>query len=252
MFDIEDNSSRNCRLLFWGGLSLVFILALYLRFTGIEWGIPSAEFPHVPFHPDEDWVMKVLRSVSFTPKNWSPLEAYREGVLMHHLWLLLALFMKGVGILTHLPHEIQLQSADYGRLMWAGRCLNVLLDTASIGVIGLIVSKITKGNRLAVFIATLIFALFPFEVIYAHYLRPHAASNFFALLVVYACLFLKGQVSSSPAQIRRVGCLLGIAVAARYTSIYLCGLPALVFFAESYSEVRGNLKTVFQAVGAVF
>ena len=69
---------------------------------------------------------------------------------------------------------------------------NVFFDVCSILLIYLIVMKMVRSKRAALF-GALLFALFPFEIMHSHYMRPHILGNTFVCLVIYSSLFIYEQ-----------------------------------------------------------
>jgi dolichyl-phosphate-mannose-protein mannosyltransferase len=221
----------------WALLIAIVALGAALRLTGITWGVPTAASPHVPFHPDEPWAMQVLGQIDPGRGDLDPEEAHREGTLSYHLWYATAAALRAAGVVDKLPHELRGFDRDYARILIAGRIVTVLFGLGTI-VIVFLAARRMAARPLAAVLAALLIAVTPFEVVYAHYLRPHVIADFFVALAIYAATFL--AASRRPIPHLLVGLACGLATAARYNVVLVALVPIAVVGWRELVARRGD------------
>ena len=230
----------------WVALAGIVALAAVLRFTGLRWGIPTPEIPHYAFHPDEAWAMDVLKEIDVATGRFNPVSAHSEGTFPFYLWTLAALVARGLGLISQLPSGIVGYGVDYRRVLYLGRAVGVVADLASVALIYLTILKIVKDRNSAL-LGALIFAIFPFEVIYAHYLRGHVIANFFTVLTIYLSTWLYEREDTRV--LVAAGMAAGIAAGTRYPAAMALGIPiAFLFYKRAVVEkgLRLDLKSVWR------
>ncbi len=227
-------------------LGVVLVLGAVLRFTGLHWGIPTEALPHVPFHPDETWAMDVLKQISLSTGQLNPRSAHSEGTLAFYVWTGAALAARLLGVVSHMPSEISDFGRDYQRILYLSRVVVVLFDLGSIVLVYLTVLKITRDRRGALF-GAFIFAIFPFEIVYSHYIRSHVVANFFIVLSAYLSMFLVEREDKR--QLIAVGMVSGFAAATRYPAGLVLGVPiALLVYKKLIVErgLRRGIKGIWE------
>lgn len=223
---------------------LILALAASLRFIGIGWGIPTSDIPHLPFHPDEVWVMDNLKEIHLEKGDWNPETAHAEGTFSYFLWTGEALLLKELGIITEMPGDIHTYNRDYARILLAGRVVTAFIDLLSLLFIYLTLRCISK-NKSTPLIGALIFALIPYEVIHSHYMRGHIIANFFEVLVIYFSFRLYEMNGTLLYSI--VGFFSALAAATRYQMVVVLILPVLVHLQKS-DLLKGIRDLSFPAV----
>jgi len=212
----------------------ILLLGSVLRCIGLTWGIPTRTIPHLLSHFDEDTVMSSLAQVDLEKGDWNPEWSHIEGPLNYYIWVGQTALMKAFGIIEKMPNEFSdFGDPDYFRIVLAGRVSTVFFGVCSILLVYLIVMKMIGSRRAALF-GALLFALFPFEVMHCHYMRPHTLGNTFIALVIYASLFLYDERDRIWSYIL-LGLILGLAVVTRY-NLLPCGIiPYAVFLYRRFT-----------------
>jgi hypothetical protein len=172
--------------------ALVLLLGTYLRFSAITWGIPTREFPHEPYHPDETWALHVLGYTNIPEGIFNPKEAHREGTLSYFVWLAVGYVAEKAGYLTRLP-PFQLAgpslAGDPATFLVLGRSVVAISDLLSSILVFLCVFTATR-HFWASLLGMLVLLITPFEMVYAHFLRTHVMSNFMATATLAFTFYL--------------------------------------------------------------
>jgi hypothetical protein len=232
-------------------LLLIFFLGLTLRITGLGWGLPSDTDRRMPFHPDEVWAFETMQQMNWGKGDFNPEPAHREGTLAYTIWAASGELLKRAGVISDMPWTLQQYDSRYGRFLLMMRAVNALADAGGILLIYFCVISLT-ADTWAALLAAWLFAVTPFELIYAHYARTHTLSNFFALLVCAVGVTLLKQATS--VRIALAGFLSGAAAATRYPAGGIVFVPALYLLASAFSAdsssgtwwTRKNFYAVFR------
>jgi hypothetical protein len=196
-------------------LILILLVSGGFRFLNLDWGIPSPELPHMPFHPDEPWGMGALAEANIDEWNFVLKEAHSEGTLLYYTLTLIAAIMKSLGIIEEMPCCFTTPfGEDYAAVLYAGRALNILVDLGAIFLVFLILRRIADVR--AALVGALVLGIAPFEIIYSHYMRPHIVANFLLVAVVFFSLRI--YENDERKSLILVGILSGLAAAVRYTT----------------------------------
>jgi len=207
----------------WWILGVVLCGAVYLRLRGLDWALPSTELPHFPFQPDERFTIDNLRSVVPSEGRLSPGDAHREGPFAYLFLYAAMVVSKWLGWVNVYPSQAVPYDAEYGRLMFIARAVTAIFSTLTVGMITWIVRRITGSVPLALLGGALSAAI-PFEVIYAHYGRPHVIANFFLAVTLYYSLGVLDRHRRRDFIL--AGFFSGVSAATRYN----CGPVVLVPF----------------------
>ncbi len=209
-------------------LAGILLLGAVLRCIGLSWGIPTPAVPHLLSHFDEDMVMNALAQVDVRRGDWNPDWGHNEGPLNYFIWVGAAATMRVLGIVEHMPNAIPDPAhPDYFRVVMAGRLIVVFFDVCAILLIYLSVMKMTASKAAALF-GALLFALFPFEIVHSHYMRPHVLGNLLVCLTIHASLFIYGA-AAGPLVFIATGLVLALATVTRYNLLPVAIVPYAVF-----------------------
>jgi hypothetical protein len=218
-------------------LAAILLLSALLRLRGLAWGLPTAEMPHAPYHPDETWAMSVLRQLDPGHLRLNAVDAHREGTLAYYLWMFGALVLQAFGaVSTSLP-LIAEYGTDYRRVLLAGRVVTAALDLGSVALVFLGLHKVCRGLT-APTVGALALAIAPFEVVYAHYMRTHIVANFFLTLAIFLSLDL-AVGDAGRRRLAAIGLACGFAAASKYPAGVVALVPVMFLIARriSYREL---------------
>ena len=84
--------------------------------------------------------------------------------------------------------------------------------------------------------AAFIFAIIPFEIMHSNYMRPHILLNTFLLLIIYLSLFIYDNKKNS--LYIKIGIVLGLCVATRFTSLIYALIPIFFFYYANFSALK--------------
>jgi hypothetical protein len=220
-------SKKQERLLLAG----IFLLALCLRVTGLNWGIPvyDAETARIlpgmriSYHMDEDNFLWSLTRVRPRALDFY-VSDFHWGTLQHYLIEAALLLAQGVGYISAPWRDVFLSARpdEFARLFVVGRSVSVLLGSCSVLLVYSIAKKMF-GSRAGIW-AGLILALLPLHVVNSHYLTSDITMVFFLLLSFLGLLvtFEKQQIQNYAG----AGIAFGLAVAAKYNAIFF--LPVIL------------------------
>ena len=190
--------------------------------------------------------MGVLKEVNFNTLSLNPVSAHREGGLCYHIWSFLSWVVWGLGGLHKLAFQLSSFDADYGRFLYFGRIVNAFVDLLTAVLIYKIASLLCVEKKWSPLFAVSLFLITPFEIIYSHYLRTHTFANFFSMWVLYESIKLYDN--PVPAVYRRIGFALGLAIAARYTSICLTFLPVAIWCCVKEKQWKPGAGTALKFI----
>jgi hypothetical protein len=210
------------------GLVVIFTLGAWLRLWGITWGVPDAEVPHRPHHYDE--FISVITMMQINRHGWdlNPEGAHLGGTLIFFVWHAAAEVLNAVGILDHLPFYLEgLTDPNYRRVLIMGRAVIVFFDLATILLLFWTAGTITHRAGAGLW-AALFYAILPFQVIHAHFMRPHVAANLFVVALIYMSHLLLHRPHVTR-YFLITGAILGFAMASLYQLFALVMIPYLAF-----------------------
>jgi uncharacterized membrane protein len=176
--------------------------------------------------------MTALGQMNPAKGDFIPELAHIEGPLTYYAWYSAISLARVTGIVSKLPHEVAPRDQDYRTMMLIGRGMSALSDAIGIILVFMIVARFTRLT--GALVSALAYAILPFEVVYSHYMRPHALGNTLVLLVIWVSSVL--EWSSSKRGVFLVGCLCGLAVAVRYNLALVGIIPLVVLVARVFTE----------------
>ncbi len=215
---------------------------------GLSWGIPTAEIPHRPFHPDEVWEMRVLSQLNPEAGDFLPEEAFREGPVSAYVWVYSGMIARQFGFLSFLPYQIGTEDIYYASFVSFARGIVVFLDILSVALIFFSIRLMTPVLPAAV-LGSLALAVCPFEIIYSRFMRTHTMANFFACLVMFFSAYLYRSKSKLLGAV--IGLLIGVSSATRYPTVIVGVVPGLMIIFARFGELKALGKPIRERVFAV-
>jgi len=205
--------------------SIIFFIAIALRYPGLTWGLPSDSLPFAPYHPDEVFSISNLSAFKFL-EGEIVTRAYREGNFAYYIWALFSYILYVLNFLPVLPHQLSGAGSDMASVIFVSRMINIVIDAGSAVLVFFVIRKIS-GYKLGAFVGGATFAIIPFEVIYSIYMRPHTTASFFVLLCIFVSLdiYRKNHIKTY----FFAGALTAIATSTRYTALSVAGIPMLFY-----------------------
>lgn len=214
-------------------MGLIIILAAYLRFSGMNWGIPQE--PYFRNHyQDEAFVLGLLFKME--PPNLNP--HYFINPTLHYYTLLFSL--KIASLFNYLkPFSLPIKTnnlgqpedelilEDYGNMYRVGRFLSIL-EGILLVLLVFFIGRNLYNEKVGI-ISALFTAILPTLIYQTHFLTVDAASVFWLILAFY---FLSTKIPSEKITLWFIGAgiFIGLAVGSKYTNI----LIFLPFFYKVY------------------
>ncbi|MFN8369830.1 MAG: hypothetical protein U0T83_04290, partial [Bacteriovoracaceae bacterium] len=127
-----------------------------------------------------------------------------------------------------------------------GRSITGLFDLFSLLLIYFSLKNITN-NRITPLIGAFIFAIMPFEIIHAHFLRAHIYGNFGIALVIYLSTLLYKNHDSTKHFVA-IGLACGLATAARYTLVMSILIPGFIYWGIILSGIQSSKTKMVQSI----
>jgi hypothetical protein len=173
----------------WLGAGGLFLVALGVRWVGIDWGLPNA-FHHYSYHPDE-WLLLAVSYGNLNPYagDWLP-HFYNYGSLPLYLWSIWLHWLSAVGLLPALPDSpdpVRMAAWRAAAHFWA-RVLVALMGAGTAVVVARTTARVA-GER-AGRIAGLAMALAPALVVHARFQTVDVPTTFFVSLALWCAVAL--------------------------------------------------------------
>jgi hypothetical protein len=158
----------------------ILIFSLVINLYGIKWGLPSKDFPHPSFHPDETASLESSMSILDPNRTLYPSPtALGNGAMQFYLVAILYKIGQTFGFLKANPTNY----ADLTGYYFTGRILTLAMSILMIYFIFL-VTKIIFGVNIAL-LASMFLASMPGLVTDSHYFRPEAPAAFWLVLTLF-------------------------------------------------------------------
>lgn len=226
-------------------LPVLLGVALYLRATGIHWGIPDASH-YFSFHPDEWVILGYTLTLDFTRGVVDP-HFYNYGTVYLYLLHLAILIGIGYGWLT-LPQDIS-QYQVLASLYLTGRWLSVAAGVLTCWLVWEVGKRI-GGYRCAM-VSTLLMAIAPLHALHSHFLTTDSTATLFTTGVLLASLRL--YETGSRGALLAAGTLTALSAATRYNAVLVGLAPVIALWFRSRERGEGWIGRVvgFCGIAAV-
>ncbi|MBI3912751.1 MAG: glycosyltransferase family 39 protein [Chloroflexi bacterium] len=230
-------------------LAAIILLAGYLRFWGIDFGLPYTIAPDEPTH--FTIALRMLKNLDPNPHwlNYPSLVFYLNALALVP-WFLIN---KAFGVfqsLADIPYpEIVTMGVGFMSVpseFLLSRGLTALVGTASIYLVYRIGRALAPRPWLAL-LAALFFAVSPASVYNSHLIRPDTFAVFFGLLSAYWAL----EILREP-RLRHylfAGIAAGLAVSSKY-NMPLIALPIIVAHFSNFGRAGLRDRKLYVALGA--
>jgi hypothetical protein len=177
--------------------------------------------------------MQVIQSVDFANWQLNPYPAHREGTLSYYVILGAIGFVRLIGFIQAMPNTLTGYPPDFANALWTARCVTAFFDVLSVGLVYLVLKNLCRG-RTGPMVGAFIFAILPFEIIYAHYMRSHTFANFFVLTAIFLSTFL--YETEDLRLYPYIGIACGLATASKYPAGIVVAVPFLILLAKSVAN----------------
>lgn len=200
-------------------LMLLFLILIYSRLVGLNWGLPY------PMHPDErniaDSVTQITLQKPYAPSFWS-----YGGFQINAAHVLLSL--KHSVSLPHTP-------ISFIEAIIMLRLLSAFFSILTVLFIIKIVKKVVNPNKIIIFISYLFAVFSPALIQMAHFGTTESALTFFLVAIFYYSL---EAIASKERAIRLstaaiISFFLGLAVATKVTAIFFIAAPFFALFIKT-------------------
>lgn len=218
------------------GLPVLLGIALYLRATGIHWGIPDASH-YFSFHPDEWVILGYTLTLDFTRGLVDP-HFYNYGTVYLYLLHMAILIGIGYGWLA-LPQDIS-QYQVLASLYLTGRWISVAAGVLTCWLVWEIGKRI-GGYRCAM-VSTLLMAMVPLHALHNHFLTTDSTATLFTTGVLLASLRL--YETGNRWALVAAGTLTALSAATRYNAVLVGFVPMLALWFRSREFREGWIGRV--------
>lgn len=164
----------------------ILILAFWLRWTGMDWGLPQGEHLVASYLSDERTLFYWIRLMQSEKWDFNPHSYFNGTLLLFFLagfYKVLSLF--GALTLSRDPLFYYEQVNEWAKFFWFGRAAMILIGVVTVGVV-------YKAGRLAFgkgvgLLAALLYAIVPLHVVSSKHLLVEPAATLWFALMLYFC-----------------------------------------------------------------
>jgi hypothetical protein len=201
----------------------LLLLAVYLRITGLSWGLGSGYGHDLNFQPDEFVSLRGVLQLDLLAGRIKTPGAYFEGTFNYYLWAVPQAALR-VTATEGAPLGDSTSMSKYSSLLYICRWMSVLFDLCTISVVFLAIKEATQKFYPSL-VGALCYTVIPMQVIYAHFMRTHILSNLLCALVIW--MSLKLRQSQRWQLLLTVGIISGLGAATRYPVGIIVAIPCL-------------------------
>lgn len=167
-------------------LSVILVLAFWLRWTGMDWGLPQGEHTVASYRSDEKTLFSWMREM--WPEKWdfNP-HSYLNGTL---LVFFLAGFYKILSffdllIISSDPLFYYRHVTEWAKFFWFGRLAMVIIGVSTVGVV-YTAGRVAFGKGVGL-LAALLYAIIPLHVVSSKHLLVEPAATLWFSLMLFFC-----------------------------------------------------------------
>jgi len=222
---------RKNKLLIVFGLLLIVGLSAYLRLSGISWGSGAGYGHYLNYQPDEFISMRGMLPINLLAGKLRAPGAYFEGTFNYYLWAVpetLRALCSG----SRPSLEENVPGSQVKFIIISGRLMSVAFDLATLILLFAVINEMT-GQPLAGLLGALFYGVFPMQVIYSHFMRPHALTNLLCVLVIW--LSVKALKHRHSLLFAITGAVAGLAAATRYPACVVLSIPFFFILFQGHS-----------------
>jgi hypothetical protein len=215
----------------------IIILSFILNLYGIKWGLPTEEFPHPSFHPDETASLESSISILNQDQFLRPgPEALGNGSMQFYIAAIIFKIGSVFGIFKIPPTNAK----ELANLYFAGRILTILMSAAVI-YLTFLITKSSFGLNIAL-LSSFLLASIPAIVVSSHYFRSEIPALFWILLTFYFSIRIFNTKNTKYYVWAAISA--GFATSTKYNSIFVV-LLILATHIMSLPKKKRNLMSYF-------
>ena len=226
----------------------LFLLAAYLRITGLTWGINSGYGHGLNFQPDEFLSLRGVREIDLLHGRLKAPSAYWEGTLNYYLWAIPKTALEVCGK-KQLFSAGSTNALDIGDFLYVCRWMTVLFDLAAVIIVFVAIREATRNFYASLF-GAFVYAVLPIEVIYAHYMRPHVLSNLLCSLALWLSIKIRRKQQSWLLFI--LGVISGLGAATRFPIGVIVSIPCLFIIFAPCENSSFSVRRLWESLKYLF
>lgn len=227
-------------------LFIIFMLAVFLRLSGINHG-----FPYI-FHPDEPTIVHSALGVRFNPNpghfDWPHLYIYTN-YIAYMLFAYLRNLLVSLDLKDTVSQALPLIWNDNLIFYLITRVFSALLGALTVIPVYLTGKKLF--NDKVGLVAAFAYATFPFQVQHSHYTMPDTPMTFLLSWAIYYCA--KILTEKDYANYALAGFFFGLSGSTKYNGLLAVWLVPLAHFfgigySKAFNEVNGKKTSFFNSL----
>lgn len=224
-------------------LILVILLAVLIRFYGIDWD------KGYHLHPDERMIIMVADNIKI-PKNLTLVNLLSPDSSLNPNFFAYGSFpiylLKGTGVIfTKVFNNSSLST--YNNLLYVGRILSLVFDIGTVLVV-FNIAQLLKNNIKSSLIASFLYTISVLPIQASHFYAVDILLTFLSTITLYLLLTFRQKPSFKNALF--IGLGLGLAVATKIT-ILLLVIPILITLLLVYFKTK-SITRVFSYLIVIF
>ena len=224
-------------------LVAILLIAVFVRFYAIEWGVPGVDQPRA-YHPDERMAPLVLSRMVPAKNNFDPLYFINPSFHYYLYGIILSPITRAAKVKA--PWQVGSYSdflyySPSVKKVWylTGRILSALMGVLTVLGVFLLVRRLTGNEALALLSAGFL-SIYPAHVIQSHYMVVDVPAVMWTVFALY--VFLIALDSSRIGWAIAAGFVLGLGVSTKYT-VVMIALPMIIFAAmKSWKLYQSSRK----------
>ena len=211
-------------------MSLILCLGLYLRLTGLEWGLTTTKYFHAnSYHPDEADNLNAMRKFDikkhdFRIKNYLVSRGTLQ-IYMTAAWVKMTSLMGYTNISVSFEHFKE-NPAELAKLFISARAMSLFFAMLTIILIYFI-GTLFYGRPVFGLLAAFFVAIAPGHVVWSHYMGTDLILNFQICLILLLSFMI--MTKTNLIYIILAGLTTGLTIATKYSAGPLAAIPLLAY-----------------------